>query len=386
MLNPLSKLTSWRSGFRTAGGVARILAALVIVSALAACSAAEPDEGGGWPLVWEAWRQIDESYAYRDSLQEKVVIGAALTSLLALNEAYPYPFLANVGRLRGQPPAGVPAEMTDLWRGLVLHRSEWPQTSDSARTEAVITSMVDALGLPSAAHVPAQFYPQASENLKKGQAGTYLGIGARVSRRGGQVMLDPYDNSPADKAGVVSGDILTAVGGRPVADRTVDGLIELITGPEGTRVELRVERAGEESEIDIDVFRGTVQLPSVNRQLAPGGIGYIFIDRFRENTGQQFSEALEVMAGFDMLALILDLRSNPGGSMEAATQVAAALLPPGSLFLSTQRPMGDREDHRLEKDPNTPSVDEIPMVVLINERTMVKQRQWRRRSKTPGGE
>lgn len=352
------------------------LALLTVLAVLAGCSPGGGPDGsnarpadGGWPLVWEAWRQIDVSYAGRDSLEIESVIGGALESLLALTESDAYPFLSDVGRMRGQPPVGVPPELVDVWRGLVLHQNKWPQVPDAFRTRAVIKSMVAALGDPSARYVPAQSYPEASKNLEQSRAGSYLGIGARVFRRGDSVILDPFEGSPAGKAGIKVGDVLKAVEGRPVGGRSVNELIDMITGPAGTKVKLRLERAGEPLPLDIDVFRGAILLPSVTRQLAPGGIGYIFIGRFRDNTGEQFADALEALGGFDMLALILDLRSNPGGSLDAARQVTASLLPSGSLFLSTRLPGGDREDQRLEKDPNIPSEDEIPMVVLINERT-----------------
>ena len=362
------------------------LPVLVFLAALAAClsgdgagpaiarqTGAGPADairsGYGWPLIWEAWRQIDASYAHRDTLELEPLIEGALDSLLELSESNAYPFLADVGRMRGQPPVGVPPGLGDIWRGLVLHQERWPQVSNASRTEAVITSMLATLDEPLASYFPAGRYPQASKNVEQSLAGTYHGIGAKVLRRDGNVILEPYEDSPADKAGIKEGDVLKAVDGRPVAGRSVDELIDLLAGLKGTKAQLRVERAGEPSSMEIDVFRGTIHLPSVTRQLAPGGIGYIYIARFRDNTGEQFADALESLEGFDMLALILDLRSNRGGSLDSARQVAASLLPSGSLFLSTQEPGKVREDQRLQNDPNRPFEGEIPMVVLINQRT-----------------
>lgn len=354
----------------------RCLAVSTALFVLAACSPAggagaieSRSAEGEWSLAWEAWREIDGSYAHRDALILESVVAGALGSLLALTESDSYPFLSDVGRMRGQPPVGVPTEMVDVWRGLVLHQKQWPQVSDPARTEAVINSMVAALGDPSSAYLQAQMYRDAIKDLEQAQAGSYLGIGARVYRRGDSIFLDPFEDSPAGKAGIQEGDALKAVAGRPVAGRSLDELIELITGPEGTKVQLQVERAGDPSLLDIEVLRGTINVHSVTRQLAPGGIGYIFINTFRDNTIEQFAEAMESLAGFDMLALILDLRSNPGGSLDAARQVTSSLLPSGSLFISTQRLGGIRQDQRLEKDPDLPSEEEIPMVVLIDQLT-----------------
>ena len=152
------------------------LPVLVFLAALAAClsgdgagpaiarqTGAGPADairsGYGWPLIWEAWRQIDASYAHRDTLELEPLIEGALDSLLELSESNAYPFLADVGRMRGQPPVGVPPWLGDIWRGLVLHQERWPQVSNASRTEAVITSMLATLDEPLASYFPAGRYP-----------------------------------------------------------------------------------------------------------------------------------------------------------------------------------------------------------------------------------
>ena len=88
----------------------------------------------GTQLVWEVWEQIDQSYAGRESLDLGAMVGTTLQSLLGLADAPAYPFLAEVGRLRGQPPSEVPPELTDVWRALVLYQDRWP---DLDRAEVV---------------------------------------------------------------------------------------------------------------------------------------------------------------------------------------------------------------------------------------------------------
>ena len=117
-----------------------------------------------------------------------------------------------------------------------------------------------------------------------------------------------------------------------MAEKSLQDVVDQVAGPEGTKVKLRVERPGEPEPLELEVFRGPISLPSVSSQLVPGGIGYIYLSTIRDNTGEQVYEAWR-NERFDILALILDLRSNPGGSEKAAADVVGQFLPPGSLFL-----------------------------------------------------
>ena len=323
-------------------------------------------------LIWEAWGYISQSYANWDNIDLERVQGEAMLSLLELNETLPYPFLSEVGRLRGQPTVGTPPQLTDLWRALVLHQVKWPHVSPEEKAEAVIVAMVAGLGEPSAVVIPAENYHETRDALQEAQAGSYVGIGARVSRTGDQFTLVPFEDSPAEKAGIRLGDALVAVDRRPVTGRSLEELVELITGAPGSKVQLSVERAGETEPLEIQVFRDDIELRSVSRQLFPGGIGYIQVTRFRDNTGRQFLKALEELDSFDMLALILDLRSSPGGSMEAAQEVAEHFLDKGTVFVSTEGRSSGTLDYVIEHKTARRPLENLPMVVLINGQTLAE--------------
>ena len=111
--------------------------------------------------------------------------------------------------------------------------------------------------------------------------------------------------------------ILIGVAGQSVQGQSVQDIVNQVSGPKGTKVVLDVIRAGEINPVAVKVFRGNIELQSVVNQLIPGGVAYLRISRFRDNTGDQVFSALEEMNQFDMLALVLDLRTNPGGSSEA---------------------------------------------------------------------
>ena len=338
-------------------------------------SVKNPDAAGGaTALVSEAWGHIQSSYANWDRIDLEQVQGEALTNLLELTETPPYPFLSEVGRMRGQPPVGTPPELVDLWRGLALHQAEYPEVAPRDRTRAVIAGMVAGLGEPSGVVIPAENYPETKNVLQEALQGSYVGIGAQISRSGGQISLAPFEDSPAERAGIRVGDALVAIEGKPVTGRSLEEMVELISGAVGSKVRLSVRRLGDADLRIIDVFRGDIDLESVRRQLAPGGIGYIQVEQFRHNTGGQFLEALEDLDRFDMLALILDLRSNPGGSMEAAGQMAEHFLGQGTVFVSTEdRSAGDyldRVDYVVELASPRRLLENVPVVVLINGQTM----------------
>ena len=355
--------------------VAASLALLVLVLSLA-CGSSQPeakpaDEIG---LIWEAWDEIDGLYPDREGLDLDALVGSTLQSLLDLADAPPYPFLAQVGRLRGRPPVQVPAELTDVWRALALHRQRWPEIDGDRLVEAAISGMVDGLGDPSAGYFTADRYPEARKRLDLSLEGSYLGIGASVVSQDGRFLLSPNPEDPAAKAGVQDGDVLLAVEGEPAAGRRLQDIVEQVKGgpgtEEGSKVSLRVERAGEPEPLEFDVYRNQIELVSVRPQLLPGGIGYLRITQFRDNTGDQVFAALEQLKRFEILALILDLRSNPGGSMEAAYNSTGQFLPPGSLFITRQGQGGVPERLEIKEEWDRVQFDGLDIVVLVDGATM----------------
>jgi carboxyl-terminal processing protease len=132
---------------------------------------------------------------------------------------------------------------------------------------------------------------------------------------------------------------------------------------------LELIRVGEPDPVSLEVFRGDIELQSVASQLIPGGIGYVRISRFRDNTGEQVFSALESLNRFDMLALVLDIRTNPGGSAEATKETAAQFLPDGTVFGYVEDDNGDRTEVTIDPNEDRLSLDDLLIVVLVNEQT-----------------
>lgn len=332
--------------------------------------AAGPGETDDLALVWEAWDVLVDNYAAPEALDRDAVAGGAINRIMALGELDPYPFLVQVGRMRGQVPDQVPDEMLDVWRATQLYRGEDPDGIDGELATVLVRGLVEALPDRAAGYLTAEQVPEAQERLDGLTEGSYVGIGARVESREGRILLFPFPDSPAEKGGIEPGDILTAVERVPVTGATPREVGDRIKGEEGTKVLLTLERESEPEPLELEVFRGNVELQSISTRLTQGGIGYLRVHRFRDNTGQQVFDALEELKRFDALALILDLRFNPGGSADAAAEVASQFLPPGNVFITIKGRDGVPADLLLPEDDRRLSLDEMPVAVLIDDQTI----------------
>ena len=349
--------------------LALLFAALILACGTQDQATESPSIDDTAALVWEVWGKIDQFYAGSDDLDTSALVNGAVRSMLDLTQAPPYPFLTEVGRLRGQVQPGVPEEMADVWRAMLLHQQRWPDIDSSDLASAAVDGLIDGLNDPAATFLDGDRYTVAREALSESLEGTYLGIGARVITQDDQILLFPFEDSPAESAGIEPGDALLEVQGVSTAGRSMEEVLEDVIGPEGTRVELLLERTGEAEPLEVQVFRDNIALRSVGRQLTPGGIGYVYVSRFRDNTGDQLYEAIEDLRRVDMLAMILDLRSNPGGSEDAAGDIAGQFLPPGSVFIYQEDRNGDRWEHLISQDLDRFDLGNMPIVVLVNQDT-----------------
>ena len=352
------------------------MAGTLVVSLLLASACSQTDDGQmvsdsaqDLVLVWEAWDALQNNYADPGELDNGTVAGGAINRILIAAELQPYPFLADLGRMRGQVPAIVPAGLSDVWKAAQVYRQDNLSASSDEVTQMLIEGMVDGLPEARAGYLSAEQFPEAQEQLERSIEGSYLGIGARVVSQEGRILLFPFNDSPAQKARIEPGDALLAVDGVPVEGATPSEVGGLIKGEKGTKVRLQLERITETEPLELDVIRGDVELPTVASQLTRGGIGYIRVSRFRDNTGQQVFDALEQLNRFDMLALILDLRVNPGGSAEAAAEVAGQFLPTGDLFRHVEDRQGLRSEHRFSGNGDRLSIDGLLIATLVDSQT-----------------
>ena len=342
-------------------GIGGVLAALLLLMAVqAACARPAPEAPGEEGLLWEAWRVINESYVDRESVDSEAVSTSIIESLLEYAEEPVYPFLTELDHVRGRIPGSVPSELVNVWKAWTALGLHYPELDQRGLAVAGVKGMMRGLGDVSASYLTPEDYDRVREEVDI----EYEGIGAFVDLVDGAFVLSPMRNGPADRGGLRAGDVLLEVEGQSVEDLSSEEAVAMVRGPARSKVHLKVARPDEERPLEFDITRGTIEVPTVEVQLLPGAIGYVYVSEFTSTTSNEVLDVVERLKAADMLALILDLRSNPGGPVDSARKVAGEFLPAG-LFMYELDSLGGRTEHLVEGE-GTIVGEDIPMAVLVN--------------------
>ena len=223
--------------------------------------------------------------------------------------------------------------------------------------DGAIKGMVESVGDPYTVYLNSNDYQQLSEMT----GGSFGGIGIVFGKRGNDyVVISALEDNPGAKAGIKSGDIITAIDDKPTRDMNMDQVANKIRGKQGTEVLLELK--GKDGALrKVRVVRAEIKNPSVGGQLLPDSkIGYIRIAVFNENTGGDFAKKYKELEQQGMQALVLDLRGNPGGVFDAGVQVAGMLVPKG--------PIVSVVDKNGDKYEETSSLEKVkyPLAVLVD--------------------
>lgn len=231
------------------------------------------------------------------------------------------------------------------------------QADTTAMGDAAAYAMVDSLGDQWSYYIPADSY-EAHRQQKKN---AYVGIGVTITVREDDVGFDILQVEPgssAQEAGVLPGDILTHVEGKAAAALGTDGAAELIRGEEGTTVNVTFLRGQEVLELTLE--RRTIQVAVAQWQMLEQNVGYIKINNFNSKCADETIRAVEELQEQGAVALIFDVRNNPGGYVDELVKVLDHLLPEGPLFRSVNY---KGVEELKESDSNCV---ELPMAVLFN--------------------
>ncbi len=228
-----------------------------------------------------------------------------------------------------------------------------------------IHGMVDSLD-------PHSEYLESKDNqeLEEDLDGEYGGIGIEVEMRNGAfTVVSPIPGSPADKAGVRVGDEIVSIDGKALEHGApMETVVNRLRGKPRTHVKIGFVRPSGGTRMDLDLVRQVIKVVSVRgARVIDGTIGYIQVRDFSEHTGEQFEDALNQLFKKGADSLVIDLRNNPGGLLDAAVEVAEPFFKKGELIVYTQgRRPADRESYlsETEGDPLT-----IPVAILINAQT-----------------
>lgn len=227
-------------------------------------------------------------------------------------------------------------------------------------TEGMYRGMVNALGDPYSVYYTEEEW----EDLMQDTEGIYFGIGAYLmidQTTGFGKISGVIENTPAEEAGLRENDILYEVDGQSTAGMDLSEIVSYIKGEAGTKVHLTIYREGESDYLEVDVERRKIEAPTVKYEILENNIGYIQITEFDDVTTDQFTEALAVVKGVHAKGLILDLRGNPGGSLNVVVDIARQILPKG-LIVYTEDKYGEREEYNCDGRRQL----DMPLVVLVN--------------------
>lgn len=236
------------------------------------------------------------------------------------------------------------------------------EVDDRQLLESAIKGMLSDLDPHSTYLAPKDY-----EELEESTSGEFGGLGIEVGMENGFIkVIAPIDDTPAQKAGVQSGDLIIKLDEKPVKGMSLEESVQLMRGKPGTVLTLTIMREGENAPVEIDVERAVIKVTSVKTRMIEDGYGYVRLTQFQAETGGQFTKALKKLKedhGGDLDGLVIDLRNNPGGVLQAAVATADALLDEGLIVYTEGRIQSSRLRFSA-KDGDV--MAGTPIVVLIN--------------------
>lgn len=231
---------------------------------------------------------------------------------------------------------------------------------DNKLLEDAIRGMLAGLD-PHSAYLDQEQYNE----LKVGTTGQFGGLGIEVGMENGFVkVISPIDDTPAQKAGIKAGDLIIRLDDKPVKGMSLNDAVKMMRGEPGSEIVLTVVREGLEQPLKIKIVRDIIRVKSVKSRLLEEGYGYIRITSFQSKTGDNVVDAVnELRKGGELKGVVLDLRNNPGGVLNAAVAVSDAFLDSGLVVYTD----GRIEDAKMKFNATPGDILKgAPIVVLIN--------------------
>jgi C-terminal peptidase (prc) len=249
----------------------------------------------------------------------------------------------------------------EAWADIQQYYVDRPAIQPQQLTYGAISGMINALGDTGHSRFLTPTEVKQEQNFTQGQ---FEGIGVEVEVKNGQiVILAPIDGSPAQKAGLHSGDIILKVNGTDISGMALDSVVNKILGPAGTKVNLTIQSVGDAQTHDVTITRARIQTQNVTWQMIPGThIADVRLSGFSDGVTKQLTSELQVMQVQGATGIILDMRNNPGGLLNESVGVASQFLASGSV-LEEKDAQGRISSISVKPGGVATS---IPMVVLIN--------------------
>jgi len=240
------------------------------------------------------------------------------------------------------------------------------QVDDEVLIRGAIDGMLGALD-PHSAYLDGA----SLERLETMIDGNYQGLGISVQMEEGAVkVVSPFKGSPAEDAGIKAGDYITHINGQVIYGLDINDAVAQMRGPAGSSIELTIFRLGRDDSFEVNVTRGVIELEPVTWELMDGNVGHISVNEFSADVGADVSQGLRELtaqAGGRLGGVVLDLRRNPGGSLDEAVALSDLFLSEGQIVSQRGRTRRDSIYYEAETVYRGDVAEGVPMIVLIDE-------------------
>jgi len=210
--------------------------------------------------------------------------------------------------------------------------------------------------------------PKTYKEMQEEQQGSFSGLGIVISLRGDEkelTVISPIDGTPASRAGIRAGDVISHIEGKPTSGITIEEALDKLRGMKGTRVNITIQREEIEQPLDFTLVRDDIPTASITYSfMIRPGVGYIRIKNFTQTTDTELGEKIDLLQSQGMKKLVLDLRWNPGGLLEQAIKVSDRFLKPKDMIVYTKGRV--RDAHQEFRSTDRAGADNMPLVVLVN--------------------
>ncbi|GIK29340.1 MAG: S41 family peptidase [Anaerolineae bacterium] len=261
-----------------------------------------------------------------------------------------------------RPPVEAEEDFAAFWETYnLINKIYLEPVERQLLVDGAINGMVEALGDEFSGYVEPELNAFDSD-----LSGSISGIGAVIERDeelGRVRIVNVYPGTPAERAGVLEGDIFLEVDGVDVRSFNADRLAARVRGPEGSTVNIVMERNGEE--IEFAIQRARITIPNIETQILNDDIAYVKLFQFTSEARRQFDQAISELDLDTRRGLIIDLRGNPGGLLSSAVSMASALVDEGVILYEQ---FGDGTEQIFEADGTSLGIN-VPIVVLVDERS-----------------
>ncbi|MFZ9428452.1 MAG: S41 family peptidase [Burkholderiaceae bacterium] len=270
-------------------------------------------------------------------------------------------------------------ELQQLAAVFGIVKSDYVEAVDEKK---LITDAIS--GMVSGLDPHSQYFDKKSfKEFREGTSGKFVGVGIEIGMEDGVVkVVSPIEGSPAFRAGLKSGDLITRIDDTPVKGMSVDQAVKRMRGEPATKVVLTIFRKAESRSFPVTIVREEIRVQSVRAKMVEPGYAWLRVSQFQDRTVDDFVRKLDEMYKQDpnLKGLVLDLRNDPGGLLEGAVAMSAAFLPADVVVVSTNGQLQDSKaifkaspEHYLRRGGSDPlrrlpdAVKKVPLVVLVNE-------------------